>query len=154
MFLGHHMIKPKRNNESGRTMVEMFSVVIVVSILTAIGLRGYSYARSRYYANQTIQAVLQEGAQLLTNRKLRKVAKNTTLTSAEIERALPPQANYEITKTEKDEYTITITGLSVEACEMATKTKAIRMTADGGTCNTGTAVFTFSNLLNKESIVE
>lgn len=147
MFLNNNTLRYFRNNEKGRTMVEMFSVVIIVSILTAIGIRGYTYARDRYYANKITQAVLQEGAQLLANRKLRSLANDSPISAQTyMDRSLPTGAGHTITKTGTNVYEINITGLSVRVCEMVVEIRATRMTTNGNDCDTtGTAVFTFSN---------
>ncbi len=133
-----------KNNETGRTMVEMFSVIIIISVLTFIGVGSFSYARDRYYGNRTAQAVLQEGTVLLTNRKLKSLsdAAEPPL-QTDMDRLLPAGAGSSRQKIGNNEYRITITNLNSRVCEFAVAVTGPYMTANGDNCADGTAVFSF-----------
>lgn len=46
-----------RNNQSGRTMLEMLCVLAIIGVLTLGGLRGYRYVVARYKANKIAEAI-------------------------------------------------------------------------------------------------
>ena len=46
-----------RNNQSGRSMVEMLCVLAIIGVLTVGGLKGYQYMVARYKANKIAETV-------------------------------------------------------------------------------------------------
>ncbi len=44
----------KKNNEKGRSMVEMLGVLAIIGVLSAAGLAGYSKAMAKHRSNQII----------------------------------------------------------------------------------------------------
>ena len=45
-----------KNNQSGRSMIEMLCVLAIIGVLTIGGIKGYQYMVSRYKANKTVEA--------------------------------------------------------------------------------------------------
>ena len=43
-----------KQNQSGRSMVEMLGVLAIVGVLSIGGIMGYSYAIDKYRANETM----------------------------------------------------------------------------------------------------
>lgn len=52
-------ITQKTNSESGRSMVEILGVLVLIGVLSIIGITGYQQAINRYRANETIEEVKQ-----------------------------------------------------------------------------------------------
>lgn len=48
-----------KNNESGRSMIEMLGVLAIIGVLSVGGLAGYSKAMGKYKVNKTIDQVTQ-----------------------------------------------------------------------------------------------
>lgn len=48
----------KRNNESGRSMVEMLAVLIIFIILSILGIVGFDFMKERQYANDLMKAAV------------------------------------------------------------------------------------------------
>ena len=46
-----------KNNETGRSMVEMLGVLAIIGVLSVAGIAGYSMAMRKYRANEIAQAV-------------------------------------------------------------------------------------------------
>ncbi len=68
-----------RNNESGRSMVEMLGVLAIMGILSIGGIAGYTYAMNRLKANDIIDGVNKRAVALSTYTLLGTGVSATTL---------------------------------------------------------------------------
>ena len=68
-----------RNNESGRSMVEMLGVLAVIGVLSIGGIAGYTYAMNRLKANDIIDGVNKRAVALSTYTLLGTGVSATTL---------------------------------------------------------------------------
>ena len=68
-----------RNNETGRSMVEMLGVLAIMGILSIGGIAGYTYAMNRLKANDIIDGVNKRAVALSTYTLLGTGVSATTL---------------------------------------------------------------------------
>ncbi len=48
----------KKNNESGRSMVEMLAVLVIFAILSLLGIVGFDFMKERQQANELMKVVI------------------------------------------------------------------------------------------------
>ncbi len=152
-FLRHieaHRAETSRNGaESGRSMVEMLGVLMIIGLLSSLGVWGFTTARDWYFANRLRDAVLQEGAALISDRKMRRVATGPISSVTDMDAVLPAgldNSDYTIIK-ESDpfgyKFTITVKTLSPNVCKRATDVKAPHLKTNSDRCDDGIGVFVF-----------
>ena len=66
-----------RNNESGRSMVEMLGVLAVIGVLSIGGIAGYMMAMNRHHSNNVLEgvsacAVIISTQKMMANRPLNR----------------------------------------------------------------------------------
>jgi len=107
-------------NETGRSMVEIIGVLVIMGLLSIGGMAGYDYAYSAYQASQIQDAVSK--AKLIAKQGGRKsrfssVKKFVEETLGKYKSATGTDETHPLVMYENDEYTIFIYGISNSICE-------------------------------------
>lgn len=55
----------QKQNQSGRSMVEILGVIAIIGVLSIGGIIGYSYGMDKYRANQTIHDITLRGTDII-----------------------------------------------------------------------------------------
>ena len=136
----------EKQNEAGRTMVEMFAVIVIISVLTLIGLGGFGMAFDYLQGNRVSQAVLQEGALLLSSRQYASarmgVGETLDKSATGMEAVLPEGVSWKIKKIGKPAFAIQISGLKAGVCRRAASLTAPALEIDAH-CDEGWLTYNF-----------
>ena len=136
----------EKQNEAGRTMVEMFAVIVIISVLTLIGLGGFGMASNYLQGNRISQAVLQESALLLSSRQYASarmgVGETLDKSATGMEAVLPEGASWKIKKIGKPAFAIQISGLKAGVCRRAASLTAPTLEIDAH-CDEGWLTYNF-----------
>ena len=103
-----------KNNETGRSMVEMLGVLAVMGVLSVTGIAGFSMAMNKYKANQIIAAAstlyMMSAASQLTNP-----------TGSSYGSSIPPETAYSgvtVAVNSSDWKQMDVTGATPEVCKI------------------------------------
>lgn len=134
-----------KQNEAGRTMVEMFGVIVIISVLALVGLGAFGMASDYFQGNRISQAVLQESALFLSRRNYADL-KGSSESATGIQDLLPSNAGCQVTQQTVNGYRaihIKLTGLKEGVCRRAASLSANHIEVLE-TCDTGTVEYTVS----------
>lgn len=108
----------QKQNQSGRSMVEILGVIAIIGVLSIGGIIGYSYGMDKYRANQTIHDITLRGTDIIArseNLTPENYEELNTIWENENSPIYPTDFFYE---EEYDRFGIQITGVPSDVCKI------------------------------------
>ncbi len=108
----------QKQNQSGRSMVEILGVIAIIGVLSIGGIIGYSYGMDKYRANQTIHDITLRGMDIIArseNLTPENYEELNTIWENENSPIYPTDFFYE---EEYDRFGIQITGVPSDVCKI------------------------------------
>ena len=149
-----------KQNETGRSMVEMLGVLAVVGVLSIGGVAGYRYAVDKMNANEIINELKKRA---ITASQQRVLGQDINL--AEYGVGAKIKGTYTVTPTTKyngkaSQFALAVAGVPERVCDMIIDSDwamPTEMSVNGGSCvegaNGNTMTFAFNNTLESGAVV-
>ena len=148
-----------KQNETGRSMVEMLGVLAVVGVLSIGGVAGYRYAVDKMNANEIINELKKRA---ITASQQRVLGQDINL--AEYGMGAKIKGTYTVTPTTKyngkaSQFALAVSGVPERVCDMILESDwalPTEMAVNGGSCvegaNGNTMTFAFNNTLGSGDV--
>lgn len=138
------MFKLNRENESGRSMVEMLGVLAIVGVLSAMGIAGYTVAMNSHRANEALEQASRYAMIISAQRQLNKGIVGVPATDS--------NGPYNFTLTD-DASKIVMTA-DVKSVAVASRLVSMNLSMPTISVNGTTATFVFGNDLSEVGVCQ